>query len=273
MKIESAYIYGFGKWVDFTIDFSHEGLQFVYGENESGKSTLHHFLLFMLFGLPPKERALFRPKKSSKFGGQLVIYDEVFGECIIERLEHQKKAQAVCKTADGKTHDESWLKEQLHGMTTAVYQSIYGFSAMDLAGIEDLKEEDLGEILLGIGFTGASKLHQVEKRLTNQLGELFKPSGKNPKINQELETLQRMQQEIAVYRNEEAVYLEKKQRLKQLEKQEKELQLERSDAQERRLHLEKIQQALSALESYQAAAVKLQQPQSIFHFRHMVWRE
>lgn len=50
MKFTKAYIYGFGKWINFEISFS-DGIC-IYGENESGKSTIYHFILFMLFGLP-----------------------------------------------------------------------------------------------------------------------------------------------------------------------------------------------------------------------------
>ncbi|MDY0396004.1 AAA family ATPase [Virgibacillus halophilus] len=94
MKIKHAYIYGFGKWVDFSFDFSNGNFQLVYGENESGKSTLHHFLLFMFFGLSPKERAFFHPKTSSRLGGRLVVADETYGEYIIERVEQHKKGRS-----------------------------------------------------------------------------------------------------------------------------------------------------------------------------------
>src|SRR5690625_5956279 len=66
VKIEQATIYGFGKWVDYTIDFTENQFTCVYGENESGKSTLQNFILFMLFGYPPRKRNYYRPKTSGK---------------------------------------------------------------------------------------------------------------------------------------------------------------------------------------------------------------
>lgn len=50
MYIKKAELTNFGKFHQKTISFS-LGLNVVYGENESGKSTLHSFLVAMLFGL------------------------------------------------------------------------------------------------------------------------------------------------------------------------------------------------------------------------------
>ncbi len=50
MKIKQANIFQFGKLQNETITFS-EGLNVIYGENEAGKSTLHDFLIAMLFGM------------------------------------------------------------------------------------------------------------------------------------------------------------------------------------------------------------------------------
>lgn len=266
MEIKSAHIYGFGKWVDFSIDFSGDHLQLVYGENESGKSTLYHFLLFMLFGLSPKERMFFRSKTSSRFGGKLIVLDEIYGEYVIERVEQQSKAEAFCKTADGQLHDEAWLKERLNGMTADIYRSIYGFSADDLNGMERMKEEDLGEVLLGIGFTGASKLHQIEKRLSAKLGELFKPNGKIPEINKELERLEQLQAKIAVHDHEESDYLAKSEQMLDIEKKMELQQKKRKELQKRYLQLENLQQALPALQDYQSATKRLCQMPDVIAF-------
>lgn len=50
MKIDRLYIRGFGKFEDFSTVFSN-GLNVVYGPNESGKSTLMAFIRAMLYGL------------------------------------------------------------------------------------------------------------------------------------------------------------------------------------------------------------------------------
>src|SRR5690625_3555339 len=122
----------------------------------------------MLFGLPPKMRSFYRPKSSSKLGGRLTLIDDHGEAFTIERLDQVRNGAAVCYTPDGGEHDEAWLTDRLKGMTSATYQSIYSFSGVDLSGIKQMKEEDLGEVLLGIGLTGAKNLYAIEKRLEDR---------------------------------------------------------------------------------------------------------
>ncbi|WP_158234663.1 ATP-binding protein [Lentibacillus sediminis] len=189
MRLKQAHIYGFGKWVDATIDLSGNSALVLYGENESGKSSLQQFILFMLFSMPPKQRAFYQPKMSGKMGGRLTAEDEHAGMFTIERLDGVRNGAAICYTPDGQTHEEDWLKQRLYGMTLKTYQSVFSFSALDLQGLEKMNEDDVGEMLLGIGLTGSNNIYQIEKRLDSRLGELFKPYGKKPVINRQLEQL------------------------------------------------------------------------------------
>lgn len=50
MQIKEAKIFNFGKLQNVSFRFS-EGINVVYGENEQGKTTLHAFLMGMLFGM------------------------------------------------------------------------------------------------------------------------------------------------------------------------------------------------------------------------------
>ena len=50
MKICELLLKNFGKFENRSIALS-EGIQLLYGENESGKSTLHSFIKGMLFGM------------------------------------------------------------------------------------------------------------------------------------------------------------------------------------------------------------------------------
>ena len=50
MQIKEAKIYNFGKLQNVSFRFS-EGVNIIYGENEQGKSTLHAFMIGMLFGI------------------------------------------------------------------------------------------------------------------------------------------------------------------------------------------------------------------------------
>lgn len=208
MRFVRAKLFGFGKWVDKEFDFNASPL-FIYGENESGKSTLHQFILFMLFGMQPKERKFYQPKMGSKLGGQLVIADPKVGTYTIERFDDKHNGKAVCFTSSGDTYDETWLKERLQGMNLATYQAIFSFSALDLNAIKQMQEENLGDVLLSIGLTGSSNIYELEKQLDNRLGEMFKPYGKNPAINKQLQVVEHLGDELAVIQKEESTYRKK----------------------------------------------------------------
>lgn len=216
IKIKEATIFGFGKWIDYKIDFSNESFLYIYGENESGKSTLQQFVLFILFGLPPKQRNFFRPKTSGKMGGRLIITDTEIGDYIIERLDEVNNGAAICYTSDGTEYDEDWLNQRLKGMTADVYKSIFTFSALDLKDFHLMKNDDLGEVILGIGLTGSSNIYALEKRLDKKLGDLFKPTGKVPSINKQLDELDERFIELTHFKNNEATYREKQEELSRL---------------------------------------------------------
>lgn len=258
MRLLDANIFGFGKWVDYEIDFSSESALCIYGENESGKSTLHHFILFMLFGLPPKQRNSYRPKTSGKMGGRIRLDDPRTGEFTIERFDEVKNGAAVCYTADGLEYGEVWLKEQLKGMTAKTYQAIFSFSAMDLNQLRDMKEEDLGEVLLGIGLTGSADIYAVEKKLDTRIGELFKPYGKKPAINRQLESLNELFKSQYDYKAEESTYREKQEKVNCLQDKMSNLQNEYSHGKSTLISIEKQQRALPAIHDYHQYLTQLE---------------
>gem|GEM_PF-1718070 len=250
MKIEQATIYGFGKWVDHTIDFTENQFTCVYGENESGKSTIQNFILFMLFGYPPKKRDYYRPKTSGKMGGRLLISDPTVGTYTIERLDEVQKGAARCFLADGTEYDEAWLRERLRGMTTDIYQSIYSFSALDLQGFADMKDENLGEVLLGIGLTGSNNIYLIEKSLDQKLDALFKPNGKRPVINEQLNKLDQLQAELVRMEQSEGTYVEKQQEVTRLKVAISELQKIGIREKERQMLIEKQQNNDAIIHDY-----------------------
>ncbi len=196
--------------MDTTVEFPTSGPVILYGENESGKSTLQAFILFMLFGLPPKQRNFYKPITSGKMGGRLTILDPEVGRYTIERLDNLRNGSAVCYAEDGAEYDETWLKSRLKGMTDQTYRSIYSFSASDLAGLPKMKEEDLGEVLLGIGLTGTTAIYALESSLDSQISRLFKPSGKKPLINEQINKLDTRLGNLQKAKEQEATYREKK---------------------------------------------------------------
>ncbi|WP_196493854.1 AAA family ATPase [Ornithinibacillus caprae] len=266
MKLLRATIFGFAKWVDFDIDFRNENLTIIYGENESGKSSLHKFILFMLFGLPPKQRTFYRPKTSSKMGGRLTVQDPDYGEFIIERMDDTRNGAAICYTPDGLEHNEKWLQECLGGMNQEAYHNIFSFSANDLSSIRKMKENDMGEVLLGIGLTGSVHIHSIEKKLDTKIAEMFKPYGKKPVINQQIQALQGHQMTLTEMQQEEATYRQKQIKLIELTTEMDRLTNNVRTEREHVLLLEKKLQALPAVHEYHKYSNQLKEIPSYIPF-------
>ncbi|MCP3026762.1 AAA family ATPase [Halobacillus sp. A5] len=186
MKLTSLYIYGFGKWKDYSLSLSSHSLTVISGANEAGKSTLQQFILFILFGMPPQKRSFYQPKTGGTVGGRIIVQTDSYGEIIVERVDDRHQGEAICRLPSGETRGEDFLKKLMGGLHKSVYQSIYGFNANDLQELTQLNGEELGEVLLNVGLTGSSQIHQAEKNLDKQLNEKFKPKGRNPELNRML---------------------------------------------------------------------------------------
>lgn len=215
MKFIQIEIFGFGKWVDEVFHFQGESFIRLYGENEAGKSTLQHFFMYMLFGLPPRKIAQFKPVNSSKIGGRLTIEDESIGTYTIERNERD----CVCILSSGEREDEAWLQRQLNGLTRHIYESIYAFSAVDLESIRQMDETELSEILFSVGLTGATHIYELEKELDKRMGKLFKKTGRVPKLNRLMNELNEQGKAVAALKANEGHYREKVLQQKAFEEQ------------------------------------------------------
>lgn len=133
MRIKETTIRNFGQFHDRTINFA-PGLNVVFGENESGKSTLHTFLTSMLFGL---EKARGRGAKrdnytqyepwnsTSFYSGEMEF--EVGGKAFhLERnFYHKEKKTRLISLKDGEMLNEEYgdLQMLLGGMTKEMYEN------------------------------------------------------------------------------------------------------------------------------------------------------
>ncbi|WP_117170819.1 ATP-binding protein [Paraliobacillus sediminis] len=211
MKIIEANIFGFGKWKQTTIDLSGASFIVIAGQNESGKSTLRQFMLFILFGMPPKQRAQFLPKTGGEMGGTLTIQTQDGGAFTIERIHDRNKAQATCYDQDGIAHGEAWLRERLNGVDAQTFADIFSFDSISLQRLQQIKQTDIGEVLLGVGMTGTDQIYWTEKWLDQQLQDLFRPQGKKPVINQLIDAMEEKAKQLEQMEQEARSYQEKQQ--------------------------------------------------------------
>ncbi|TQR04603.1 ATP-binding protein [Psychrobacillus soli] len=196
MKIEKLHIYGFGKHESVEIDLK-DGINVFYGENEAGKSTIQQFILHILFGFPQKNAQLLRyePKSGAMYGGKIHLIDEYGARIIVERVKGKASGDVTLYFEDGARGGEKELSNLLHSYSRTDFDAIFSFSLIQLQGFEKMTEEELTRTLLTSGTTGMDMLTNVETQFVKEMGELFKPTGKKPLINQKLEELRELELE------------------------------------------------------------------------------
>lgn len=196
MKIEKLHIYGFGKHENVQIDLA-LGMNVFYGENEAGKSTIQQFILHILFGFPQKNAQLLRyePKSGASYGGKVQLLDGQMGRVVIERVKGKASGDVTLYFEDGTRGGEKELDSLLHSYKRVDFEAIFSFSLLQLQGFEKMTEEELTRTLLSSGTTGMDTLSNVETQFVKEMGELFKPSGKKPIINQKIEEIKTLEDE------------------------------------------------------------------------------
>lgn len=247
MKFIQVNIYGFGKWVDKVIDFPNNHPLCFYGENESGKSTLQQFIMYVLFGLPPRKLAAFKPIHSNKIGGRLIVEDTTVGTYQIERIDQE----VICYLPTGDLQDEAWLKDRLQGLNRDIYTAIYSFSAMDLTMIRQMKQTELSDVLFSVGLTGSTKIYEAEKLLQTKIGQLFKKQGRKPLINQQINTVRESHNMLMERQQNERTYEQKQSKINQLLKERTQTLDAEAQIKSTLLKTEKVMQMLPQLQQYQ----------------------
>lgn len=194
MKLIKLQIYGFGKHENIEIKLS-EGINVFFGENEVGKTTIQQFILHILFGFPQRNAQLLRyePKSSATYGGKVEIIDDQGQLVTIERVKGKASGEVTLYYPDGTRGGERELSSILHAYSRSDFEAIFSFSLLQLQGFEKMTEEELTKTLLSSGTTGIDTLAIVENQFIKDMGELFKPTGRKPLINQKIEELRELE--------------------------------------------------------------------------------
>ncbi|MFS0782982.1 AAA family ATPase [Bacillus sp. 1P06AnD] len=234
MRLKEISIYGYGKIHNATFS-DLQGLSVFFGENEAGKSTLMSFIHSILFGFPLKNQNdnRYEPKDFSAYGGKLLIESDRYGEVLIQRIKGKAASGDVTVTfQDGRTGSQADLDRLLLGIDKTAYQRIYSFDLQGLNGLSDIDEKDISRYLLSSGMMGSDGLFRTEQRLQKKMDQLFKPSGKLPLVNAELNELQQRYGRLQQAGQEQDRYDEWQENLKNLEKEHAEVERQLGQTQE-----------------------------------------
>ncbi|MFC4353556.1 AAA family ATPase [Chryseomicrobium palamuruense] len=204
MKILELYVYGFGQHRDQHFLFDER--QAIIGPNESGKSTLYEALLQILFGFPTRANSKrMEPKNGGSFGGWARIEKE--GTLYqVERVTG-KSAGHVTVSRDGHVlGGEDTLSTILNGLTRSQVEAIFAFHVFDLQQLHQLSEEDLTELFFVSGTTGKNPYADIKKEAEKELQRLYRPGGRKPLINQQLDKLKKLERSLDQAASQEQLY-------------------------------------------------------------------
>ena len=129
--------------------------------------------------------------------------DQLYGHCTIERIRGKSSGDVTVHFEDGTNGGEEELKALLRHYNRASFESIFSFSLLQLQDFEKMDENELSRTLLASGTTGVDSLIQLEKRMETEMGELFKKSGRVPKMNVKMKELREL--EISLKEEQEKV--------------------------------------------------------------------
>lgn len=223
MKIRELYLKNFGKFSDRRVVLK-DGINLFYGENESGKSTLHTFIKSMLFGLERgRGRAsindtfsLYEPWENPNYYAGTLRFESGGKHFCLERTfdKYSKNASLICQD-DGEEFslEHGDLEMILGGLTASNYENTVAIGQMRVETNQSLAAE-LQNYATNYYFTGNSdidldgalnmltkKKKDVEKEIREQLQEKQKKQYEMEqeiayiwrdihKFEQELETLE-----------------------------------------------------------------------------------
>ncbi|MCC5895166.1 MAG: AAA family ATPase [Alkalibacterium sp.] len=248
MRLKKLIIYGYGKWVDTEFDLD-ASIQVFYGQNEAGKSTLMSFIQSILFGFPMRHSSSLRyePKESSRYGGRLIVTDDRFGEVSIERVNGKVTGDVTVTFEDGTQGDERLLDTLLNHKNRQFFESIYAFNLKGVEETSEMNREQFTRFFLSVGSFGNESFLKKADHYQQKASQLFKPTGRKPKLNQLYQSLQKQKVQLSKAKesNEQYVLLIKEkegihQRINELEQTLKEKTKENEELQHLLKNIETI---------------------------------
>jgi uncharacterized protein YhaN len=198
MKILRFNLSAFGHFTGLELDMSHEseGMHFIFGLNEAGKSTALRGLRALFFGIERNSPDGFlHGNEKLRLGGLIRHSDGTTLE-----FSRRKGTKNTFLDRDGKAADEAELDRYIGAVDSDLFTRLFGINheCLVAGGQEILKGGgDVGQILFGAGM-GGMNLREMLAALDEEASDLFKAQGQKQIINQACKEYDRLKKETAV---------------------------------------------------------------------------
>ncbi|ETT72806.1 SMC domain-containing protein, partial [Paenibacillus sp. FSL R7-277] len=252
MKIDSLRIDGYGRLAQREIGLN-EGVTVLFGRNEAGKSTTLQFIRAMLYGIPgrgnPAER--YEPLQGGTHGGVLEARDESGALWTIRRYAsggagpgRAEKLHIALSHPDGRTEELSQAELErrlLGGISRSMFRQLFAVSLDELQELGALQSGEMSSYLFHAGMGGGGEIMRAEKRLVQEAEKLYKPRGKVQEAARILQSIGKLEQEVAESRSYLPRYNGNTLALEAAEQQLEQMKLDRELAGARLMKLRKAQ--------------------------------
>ncbi|MHA6529829.1 AAA family ATPase [Paenibacillus sp. BAC0078] len=212
MRIEELQIGGFGRLHNRELKLG-EGITVLYGRNEAGKSTTLQFIRAMLYGISsranPAER--YEPSQGGQHGGMLVARDREDALWRIRRYaaggDTQNRGERLQITVSypvGRTEkaDQGEMERRLlGGISRSMFRQLFAVSLDELQELGTLQSEEMSSYLFHAGMGGGGEILRAERRLLQDAEKLYKPRGKVQEAAKILQTIEKLEREVAESRS------------------------------------------------------------------------
>jgi len=248
MKILELKLIAFGSFTDKHLDFGNGtgGFYIVYGDNEAGKSCALRALRNLLYGIPARSTDNFiHPHSKMRIGGTL-RRDE---GTTLEFIRRKGIKQTLRTSDDATVIDESQLRTFLGGVDESLFATIFGIDHADLVeGGEEIIQGggDVGQVLFAAG-SGISDLRSILDELQAESDALFLPSGKKPRINENVSTLKKKHKGIREAQLPGQEWVRHDTALKEALEQKKSVEQDLENQQREQHRLKRIKEALLSI--------------------------
>ena len=244
MQIEQLFLESFGIYKSRRLEFG-DGLQVVFGPNESGKTTLLAALRQTLFGMPHQSHYAFDGTTTTQARVRLADGRRI--------SLTRKKTRGPGLTGEFDVSREPLTPELwercLTGATAGLFENLFAISLRELSsGEESLKSAGLTEALFGMAIGGMARFRQLDETLQGQCEELFNPNGnaKKPRVNSLSRDIVEAEKHYNAARFSTRDYTGFQEQIAEHEALAQRIRDDRDTCQRRDRQLERIESALSA---------------------------
>jgi uncharacterized protein YhaN len=180
----------FGPFTGVTLELEHgsEGLHLIYGPNEAGKSSALRALRQVFYAIPERTSDAFRhPYDRLRIGAKVLHSDG----SQLEFIRRKARINPLRSTDDRTVIDPQELARFIGDLDQGMFEAMFGIDHETLVneGKNIVKGGgQVGPILFAAG-SGIAHLRDLQSGLQAEMDELFKPAGRNQKINKAIHDL------------------------------------------------------------------------------------